>query len=238
MTFTEPTFEVDLDAEGFQPTTAERQLIETEVDRLAPLVAEFPTQILHVNVRYNQNSESYEVKLALVLPGQTFATGNVSESWHGSLETSVQKMVRRIEHYKSVLERDPQHARAVAGTTTEVEPNRQIDGLAVQAAIEAGSYNDFRQLMFPLEESLRDRIGRWIQRYPQIQSMLGERFTIADVMEETFLMAFDNHDQWHPEMFYGQWIESLIDPALKAIAQDPEGELESISFLQSWNETE
>jgi len=37
-------------------------------------------------------------------------------------------------------------------------------------------------------------------------------------------------------MFFGQWIETLIDPAMKAIARDPEGELEAISFQQTWNE--
>ncbi len=236
MAFAEPTFDTDLDVEGFTPTDSETQHIEAEVDRIQPLVRDFPTQILHINLEYNTNSEEYEVKLALVLPGQTFATGDVSEAWEPSLEKSVQKMIRRIEHYKSTLSGEPAQARTAAGTTMEAEPNRRMDGKQVADAVESGNYTQFRKAMYPIEESLRDRVGRWIQRYPQIQAKLGSRFTIADIVEETFMLAFDRYEHWHPEMFFGQWIETLIDPAMKKIARDPDGELETISFQRTWNE--
>jgi len=90
--------------------------------------------------------------------------------------------------------------------------------------------------MYPIEASLRDRVGRWVQRYPQIQAKIGTRFTIADIVEETFMLAFDRFKDWRPEMFFGKWIETLIDPAMRAIARDPEGELEAISFQHTWNE--
>ncbi len=236
MAFAGPTFDTDLDVEGFTPTDAETKHIEAEVDRIQPLVIDFPTQILHINLEYNTNSEQYEVKLALVLPGQTFATGDVSEAWEPSLEKSVQKMIRRIEHYKSTLSGESAQAHAAAGTTMEVEPNRRMDGKQVAGAVASGNYTEFREAMYPIEESLRDRVGRWIQRYPQIQLKLGSRFTIADIVEETFMMAFDRYEHWHAEMFFGQWIETLIDPAMKKIARDPDGELETISFQQTWNE--
>lgn len=238
MAFTEPTFDTDLDVEGFTPTELERESIAAEVERIQPLVAEFPTQILHTNIQYNSHSEEYEVKLALVLPGQTFATGNVTESWQQGLETSVQKMIRRIEHYKITMSGGMEQAHAAAGTTMEVEPNRRIDGQRVTTAVQQGNFTEFRKAMYPIEASLRDRVGRWIQRYPQIQGMIGDRFTIADIVEETFMLAFDRFGDWHPEMFFGQWIESLIDPAMKAIAKDPDGELEAIGFLRSWEETQ
>jgi len=184
----------------------------------------------------NSNSGEYEVKLALVLPGQTFATGGVSEAWEPSLEKSVHKMIRRVEHYKATMSGAPDQARIAAGTTMEVEPNRPIDGKQVVAAVESGNYTEFRKAMYPIEASLRDRVGRWVQRYPQIQAKIGTRFTIADIVEETFILAFDRYKDWRPEMFFGQWIETLIDPAMKAIARDPEGELEAISFQQTWNE--
>lgn len=236
MTFTEPSFDTDLDVEGFEPTEAERLNITSEVDRIRPLIEEFPTQILHINLGYNSGSEEYEVKLALVLPGQTFATGDVSPAWEPSLEKSVQKMIRRIEHYKATMSGEPEQARIAAGTTMEVEPNRRMDGKQVVAAVESGNYTEFRKAMYPIEASLRARVGRWVQRYPQIQAKIGTRFTIADIVEETFMLAFDRYKEWRPEMFFGQWLEALIDPAMKAIARDPDGELEVISFQRTWNE--
>ncbi len=41
MVFAEPTFDTDLDVEGFTPTAAEKQNIAAEVDRIRPLVEEF-----------------------------------------------------------------------------------------------------------------------------------------------------------------------------------------------------
>jgi len=236
MTFAQPSFDTDLDVEGFKPTEAETLNITSEVDRIRPLIEEFPTQILHINLEYNSNSQEYEVKLALVLPGQTFATGDVSKAWEPSLEKSVHKMIRRIEHYKSAMSGEPEQARIAAGTTMEVEPNRRMNGKQVVTAVESGNYTEFRKAMYPIESSLRDRVGRWVQRYPQIQAKIGTRFTIADIVEETFMLAFDQYEHWPSEMFFGQWVESLIDPAMKAIARDPEGELEVISFQRTWNE--
>ncbi len=236
MTFTETTFDTDLDVEGFTPSPRELETIDAEVQRIEPLIREFPTQILHINLEFNSHTEEYEVKLALVLPGQTFATGNVTRAWEQGLEKSVQKMIRRIEHYKATMSGDMEYAHAAAGTTMEVEPNRRMDGKQVVDAVEQGNYLEFRKAMYPIEASLRDRVGRWIQRFPQIQAKIGDRFSIDDIVEETFIMAFDQYNDWRPEMFFGQWIESLIDPAMKAIAKDPERELEAISFLRTWEE--
>jgi len=232
------TFQKDLDVEGFTPTAAEMETIQTEVDRIEPLISEFPTQILYVNIDYHSPSRQYGVKLALVLPGQTFATKNVSESWQPSLESCVNKMIHRIEHYKATMSGERERGHAVAGTKMEVEPAQRLDGERVRNAFEEDNYIEFRQALYPLESSLRARIGRWIQRYPQIEAMIGQQLTIADVVEETFMLAFDRFDQWPEEEFFGHWVESLIDPAVKAIVRDPDGELERIGFLRSWDESE
>ena len=233
--FDAPEMRIDLDVEGMKLSDAETATVEAEVDRIKPLTAEFPVQILHVNLRYNRNSEEYEVKLALVLTGQTFATADVSESWHGSLENCVRKMIRRVEHYKQDLSNVESRSRAV-NSEAHVEPTRQIDAVAVRTALSENDYAAFRREMGPFDASLRDRIGRWVQMYPQVDAMVGERLTLADIVEEVFLMAYEQFDSWHPEMLFGQWLETLIDPAVKAIARDPDGELEAISFQKTWQD--
>ena len=228
--------DADLDAENMTLSETEVSAIETEVDRLRPLVAEFPTKVLHVNLKYNDNSEDYEVRLALVLPGQTFATGGVTQSWHLGLETAVTKLIRRIKHYKEDLEGITDRRHHAQDTDHAVEPTQQIDGNAVTEAVGSGNYGQYRRLMFPFESALRMRIGRWVERYPQVNQMIGDRIAIADIMEEVFMLAFDRHDQWTPGLMYGPWLETLVDPAVEAIANDPEGELQAIGFQRSWLE--
>ena len=231
-------FRMDIDAEGFELTDRERSVIDAEIGKLLPLIEDFPTQILHVNLKYNGNSEEYEVRLALVLPKQTFATGGVDQAWHPVMETAITKMMRRVEHYKQDLSHVTERRHHALDTDHAVEPSWQIDGDKVREAVESDNYAAFRECMLPLEGTLRDRIGRWVERYPRVEAMIGEKIFIADIMEEVFLMAFDRFDHWTDGLTFGAWCETLVDPAVKAIANDPTGELEKISFLRSWQETE
>src|SRR6056297_1360104 len=140
MASTQFEFRADLDTEGFEMTPQEIASVETEIDHLKPLVKDFPTQILHVNLAYHANTRSYEVQLPLVLPGQTFATANSSDSWHASLEKCVGKLIRRVEHYKAVMSGEPQHGHLVSGTEHELKPDQQIDGNQVNQAVESDDY--------------------------------------------------------------------------------------------------
>ena len=228
----------DVDVTNFELTEAEAETVAAETDRLAPLVEKFPTRILHVNLTYNHNSEEYEVRLALVLPGQTFATGGVGDNWMGLLENATTKLIHRVEHYQEDLENVTDRRHHAGGHDFVVEPTMQIDADAVNEAIQIGSYSKFRAAVSPFDPSLRDRIGRWVQRYPRVNEMIGEKIFLADITEEVFLMAFDQFDQWTPEQRFGQWLETLVDPAVKAIARDPEGELEAIRFQLSWQEAD
>lgn len=231
-------FRMDIDATGFNLTKAQAVQIEDEMEHLKPLIAKFPTRVLHVNLKFNANSDQYEVRLALVLPGQTFATGGVDTAWHPVLETAVHKLKRRVEHYKEDLENVTARRHHAADHDHPVEPTQQIDGHALLSAVEADQYSDFRQLLSPFESSLRDRIGRWVQRYPQINAMIGESIFIADILEEVFLLAFERFAKRTPQLMLGPWLETLVDPAVQQIASDPERELEAIGFLRSWQETE
>lgn len=92
--------------------------------------------------------------------------------------------------------------------------------------------------MDAFEERLTDRIGRWVQRYPEIESQLGETMTIPDIVEDVLLYAFDQFAQRPDEVPPGDWIESLIDPTVQALIQSPDEEFANISFARAVLEEE
>jgi DNA-directed RNA polymerase specialized sigma24 family protein len=63
--------------------------------------------------------------------------------------------------------------------------------------------------------------------------MVGRSFTIADIVEEVFLDAFDAYDRRAKEVRFGDWLESLIDPAVKDLLRDRDGALENISMART-----
>ena len=83
------------------------------------------------------------------------------------------------------------------------------------------------------ESPLHERVGRWIQRYPEIESRLGDSITIADIVEEVFLNAFEQFPQRPQEVPPGEWFEGLIDVSVQALLQSPDEEFANISFARS-----
>lgn len=227
---------IELDNENFEVSAADVQRIEAEVDLIRPQVKDFPTAVLYINLVFNEPSQHYQVKTSLVLPGRTLATGDTSEHWEPSLEQCMRKLMHRIQHYKADMEGTAEHTRRAAGTVHDVEPTQLIDGNAVQEAVDQGDYVAFRRELFPFEASLRPRIGRWIERYPEIAAALGDRFEIDDIIEETFMLAFDRYEHWHREVVFGDWLEQQIDPAVRLIASHPIRELENISYMRTLQE--
>ncbi len=108
----------------------------------------------------------------------------------------------------------------------------------IQAAIDDDDYLRFRKALMPFEEPMRKRIGRWLQRYPQIEAQLGGDFKIADIVEEVFLNAFEQFPKRVADVPPGNWLESLIDPSVQAILQSPSQEFENISFVRTMREVE
>jgi hypothetical protein len=118
-----------------------------------------------------------------------------------------------------------------------VEPSLDPDPAALQQAIGAGDYRAFRMALFGYEEPVRKRVGRWIERFPEMQSQLNHHITVADIVEEVFLYAFDGFDHRPREIRFGDWLEHLIDPSVKALLLHPDEEKENIRFAQTITET-
>jgi hypothetical protein len=107
-----------------------------------------------------------------------------------------------------------------------------MDLQEVIKAVESEDYPAFRREVDVFEGSLNERVGRWIARYPQIQSQLGDTIMVSDVVEEVFLNAFDRFETRSQNVPPGQWFESLIDPSVQALIQSPDEEFARISFAR------
>lgn len=238
MPFKDESYNLRLNLDSsFDVSAADVEYIEGEVDLIRSLVKDFPTAVLYINLLFNEPSQQYDVKTNLVLPGRTLATGDSSAHWQPSLEQCMRKLMHRITHYKADMEGTTEQMRRAAGNVHDVEPTQLIDGNAVQEAAEQGDYVAFRRQMFPFEDSLRPRIGRWVERYPEIAAAIGDRFEIDDIIEETFLLAFDRYDHWPRDVIFGDWLEQQIDPAVRLLASHPIRELENISYMRTLQDT-
>jgi hypothetical protein len=120
----------------------------------------------------------------------------------------------------------------------EIVASQLPDHHAMQEAVAEGDYFAFRRATLMYEEPVRKRIGRWVQRYPAVNELIGRELQIADVLEGVFLAAFERLDEKPTEVLPGNWLESLIDDVIREIAEHPDEELENISMIRSARDVE
>ncbi len=228
---------IELDMKNCRYSAGTVEKMEAGLAPLRKVVRDFPLSDLYITAYCHQRTGYHHVKTALVLTGRTLFTGDRDSDLYAAYHRCVRKLVNKVEAYIASLSQKPEMAKQQKGTHHEVVPTQGPDIERLNEAVRDGNYRRYRQATDVYEEPLRKRIGRWIVRYPELENMLGSDLSLADIVEEVFLNSFEKYDERPESVRFGQWIEDLIDPSIKAVLRDPVGELENIEFARTMNET-
>jgi hypothetical protein len=211
----------------------ERSRLQPELERLSQAVDEFPAAELRLTVVYHPKSAVYHAQAKLKLPGGAIVTGHASQWLDDALLRTIAKTVHRVGTYdKRPGEQGVREAKRrvalASGAPAPVEP----DAGAVGAAFQRQDYAAFRRALAGLEAAVRDDVGRWVQRYPEVQVLIGQSFSTDDLVEEVFLTALERYGERPDEVPIYEWLRKQIDPAVKALWHEPD-ERQGVSFAQS-----
>jgi len=224
---------VQVDTHHCQLRPAEVDRLHSDVDGLARQVEKFPLSDLHILVEYNNRSNDYSVKTTLILDGATLVASDHDLVMHAAFLRCLDSLRENIRAYKDRLGNVPERQRQEKGTTQDVQPGPDPDPAALDAAIADGDYVAFRTAIIGYEESLRKRAGRWVERYPDVDANIDRGLKVADIVEEVFLAAFEEYERRPQHLRLGDWLESLIDPAIRTLQSKPEEELENINLART-----
>jgi len=225
---------VEIDTKGCDVPPDQRARMQTMLAALGQAVSDFPMSDLSIKVVYHPRSSVYHVKLALKLPGQTLFTGEENPYLDTAFQRCLTKMTLRVEDHKA--RPDGQRTaeavgRRIAFDRDLVAPEAPEAGPLAEAA-RAGDYRTFRNSLAGYEEWLRKRIGRWIQRYPEADSQVGNGLSLGDVVEEVYLNAFEHFTRRPTTTRLSDWLDSLIDPSVKALLLHPDEVRENASLAR------
>jgi len=232
------TLHIDLDTRNCTASPAEMDKIDAALEPLRRVVKTFPSPDLHIYVNHQPHSKDYRVKTSLLLSGKTLFTGERHELMYTAIERCLHKLVRKVEAYKTLMSRQAEVAKQEKGTHQEVLPAYDPDPEMLEQAVRSGDYAAFRTATLAYEDAIRNRVGRWVQRYPELEGQIPTRLTITDIVEDVFLDAFDLYEQRPGAVPLGEWLDQLIDPTMKALLQHPDEELENVSFARTLREAE
>lgn len=224
---------IEIDAKECRIPDDVRARIQPRLARLGEAVHDLASSQLWLTVVYHPRSQIYHAQAKLKIPGQTIITGDRNQALDTALLECLDNVIRRVEAYKSnpdeeALSRAKRQTQLTEGVVAPIEP----DAGRLGAAYLDGDYDAFRRALVSHEELVRRRVGRWIQRYPEIQRQVGESFEIADMIEEVFLTAFDRYGERPKHVSIHDWLERMIDPAITAFWNDP-ADRQAASFAQT-----
>lgn len=224
---------VYFDAHQFELTEADQDKMLDGLDALGLQVENFPQHDLRAYLEWRPRNNEYVVKLSLLLPGRTIVCSEHNAVLQTAFEECVDVLVDGVKTYKDQLGQVPERQKQEKGTHQEMTPATPIDPVALDAAVRAGDYPAFRAAVTPYEDAVRLRAGRWVERYPEVQGRMGRGLEVIDVVDGVFLAAFEGYESRPVDVRFGDWLEGLIDPTVRAIAHHPDEELENINMARS-----
>jgi ribosome-associated translation inhibitor RaiA len=225
--------QVHFDPHQCQLTTAEIDKMSADLDSLARQVGNFPMAELRVLIERNARTTEFSAKLTLILPGETLVTSDHDRTLHPAFERSLASLEDALRAYKDRLNQMDERRKHQNGTHQELTPATAVDPYGLDDAVAAGDYPAFRVAIAPYEDPLRLRVGRWVERYPAVQARMGRGLETIDLVEDVFLAAFEKHASRPPGVRYGEWLEGMIDPVVRAFEHHPDRELENVNMARS-----
>jgi len=221
------------DVHQYDLSDAERERLEDGLTAMTRMVDNFPVADLHIMIEGNARSNDVSVKLTLILPGNTLVTNDRDAVVTVAFDRCLTALTDAVERYKARLDGQDDRNKAEKGTAHDLRPTRDLDLAAVDRAVAAGDYAAFRAALLPFEDAVQARAGRWVQRYPEFEARIGKDVKLSDVTEEIFLTAFDQYDRRPEGLHLSEWLENLIDPAVKDLMTNTADEKENINLARS-----
>ena len=229
---------VQYSARGRELSVADKDAFEADLPLLARIIEPCPAAELHVEVAHHPRTNVHEVKTELLLANhiRLFAA-ETAEQAQPAFKACVRCLIAKVEGFRRAREpRLPRDRSAVP--TQEVRATSEPDFAQLEAAAGDGDYEAFRGALSVYRETLRSRVGRRIELHPDAAAELGSTLEVDDVIEEVLVTAFSRFPRRPaPPESLGEWLESLIDGAIRALAEQPD-ERRNVSFLRSAGEAQ
>jgi ribosome-associated translation inhibitor RaiA len=225
---------VDIRSKKCEVPADQRARMQERLREIGDQVRDFPAAQLWLNLIFHPRSQDFHAEAKLRLPGKTLFSGDRNDYLDSAFQGCVGRLLAQVDAYKRRPDRQAaeQVEQRVARDGDVVLPEDPDMG-PIACAVQAGDYRAFRTAMSGYEEWLRKRVGRWLQRYPDVEDRIGVDILIGDLIEEVYLRAFEGYSKRPADIRVSEWLDKLIDPSLREQIKRPDAVHEEASLART-----
>jgi len=214
---------VELNAKGCTIPEDESAHMQKRIQEVGDQVRDFPASQLRVNVIYHPRSEDYHAEARLKVPGRTLTSGDRNTHLDSAFQGCMDRLLAEVKAYRERPDRDTvERTEDRAALDREIVMPADPDAGPIAAAAQEGDYKAFRTALAGYEEWIRKRVGRWVQRHPEVEERIGGDILIGDLIEEVYLLAFEGFTKRSTDIRLSEWLDKLLEPALAAAVKQPD----------------
>jgi ribosome-associated translation inhibitor RaiA len=211
----------------------ERERMQSSLVSLGELVQDLPGAELQVQVIFHPHTAMYHVEFKLQLPGEPLFADKNDVYLDTAFQHCLEDMRGQVPGYQRRLAPGVVEAsRRRLALNRDVVPE-DLDGGRLAQAVHNGDFRNFRAALAGYDDWLNKRIGRWVQRYPEVEARIGRGLLLSDIAEEIYLNAYDHFSERPADVRLSDWLEALIDPSLKTLLRHPDEEMENIRIART-----
>jgi hypothetical protein len=210
--------------------------MQRSLETLGEAVEEFSSSQLGITVVHHPRSGEFHVAARLTLPGNTLTAEDRDVYLDSAFQRCVGKLVQKVKDYRGARRATAEGPDRRAARERDVVAPEDPDAGPLGAAAGAGNYRAFRSALSGYEEWLRGRVGRWVQRFPEAEALVGRKLLLGDLVEAVYLNAFEGYLRRPTDVRLSEWLDGLIDPSLKALLRHPDEERENASLARTLRE--
>jgi len=214
---------VELNARDCAIPEDELAHMQKRLQDVGDLVRDLPASQLRVNVIHHPRTQSYHVEAKLKVPGETLLSGDRNTYLDSAFQGCMDRLLTELKEYRDNPDRATvERAEARATLDRQIVMPADPDAGPIAAAAQEGDYKAFRTAMAGYEEWIRKRVGRWVQRHPEVEERIGGDILIGDLIEEVYLLAFENFTKRSTDIRLSEWLDKLLEPALAEAVKQPD----------------
>jgi ribosome-associated translation inhibitor RaiA len=201
---------VEVKSNGWRLSRRDRDKLDLAVEHLDRLANTYGTRKLHVTIDRVGHSDDVQVRMVLGLSKRQLVATERAPGLTPATEQCVDVLAQRLRRVKDRVHTNHNERRL----RRLKEESGNVDLAKARQAREKGDLEAFEDALEPLHEAIEAEVGRRLKFHPEIETRLGARLRIEDLVRGVIEDVFESFQAKPDNVAFRDWVLERVDGAI------------------------